>query len=292
MFRRTKVCSGVLVALGGALSLGSAPVFGQQTFERVEITGSSVRRVDAEGALPVTVLKKEDIARTGATSVVDLLQKLPTVQGSTTESASVGGGSFGFSGISIHNIGETRTLVLLNGHRLSQFGGQTLTGFGAGDGPELDPDLGDRARRDPDRRRLGPVWRGRHRRRGQLHHQARHDGRRHHRRPLLSAGRRRRGEALQHLEGLRLARQGRLQRLTARTATTSARSSSRRIATSRSTGKVFFSNNGQNYRFQQFSTQPDSGQRDRRPRPPGQPVSHRPPASARRTRSASPDTAS
>jgi iron complex outermembrane receptor protein len=133
MFRRTKVCSGVLVALGGALSLGSAPVFGQQpqTFERVEITGSSVRRIDAESALPVTVLRKEDIERTGATSVVDLLQKLPTVQGSTGESASVGGGSFGFSGVSIHNIGETRTLVLLNGHRLTQFGGQSLTGFAA-----------------------------------------------------------------------------------------------------------------------------------------------------------------
>ena len=132
MFKRTKVCSGVLVALGGVLSLGSAPVFGQQTLERVEITGSSIRRVDAEGALPVTVLKKEDIARTGATSVVDLLQRLPNVQGATTESDAVGGTTFGFSGISIHNIGETRTLVLLNGHRLAQFGGQTLTGFAAG----------------------------------------------------------------------------------------------------------------------------------------------------------------
>ena len=93
MFRRTKVCSGVLVALGGALSLGSAPVFGQpaQTFERVEITGSSIRRVEAEGALPVTVLKKEDIERTGATSVVDLLQRLPTVQGGTVEADAVGG---------------------------------------------------------------------------------------------------------------------------------------------------------------------------------------------------------
>jgi iron complex outermembrane receptor protein len=98
----------------------------------VEITGSSVRRVEAEGALPVLILDRAAIDRTGATSVVDLLQKLPTVQGSTGESASVGGGSFGFSGISIHNIGETRTLVLLNGHRLTQFGGQSLTGFGAG----------------------------------------------------------------------------------------------------------------------------------------------------------------
>ncbi|MGE0434674.1 MAG: TonB-dependent receptor, partial [Planctomycetota bacterium] len=94
-------------------------------------TGSSVRRIDAEAALPVLVIKKEEIERTGATSTTDLLRRLSTVQGSTGEAASVGGSSFGFSGVSIHNIGETRTLVLLNGHRLTQFGGQTLTGFAA-----------------------------------------------------------------------------------------------------------------------------------------------------------------
>lgn len=131
MFKRTKVCQGILVALGGALGLGSAPVFGQQTLERVEITGSSVRRVDAESALPVVVLKREDIERTGATSTADLLQKLPTIQGGIGEASAVGGGSFGFSGVSIHNLTQERTLVLLNGHRLAQFGGQSLTGFAA-----------------------------------------------------------------------------------------------------------------------------------------------------------------
>lgn len=102
-----------------------------QTTERVEITGSAIRRIDAETALPVQVIKREDIARTGATSTVDLLQRLTVVQGSTHEASNVGGNSFGFSGVSIHNIGETRTLVLLNGKRLAQFGGQTLTGSAA-----------------------------------------------------------------------------------------------------------------------------------------------------------------
>lgn len=129
MLKRSKINTAVLVAL----AVGSAlPVMAQDASQRVEITGSSIKRVDAEGALPVLVLKKEEIQRTGATSVVDLLQKLSVVQGGTPEAASVGGSSYGFSGISIHNIGETRTLVLLNGHRLSQFGGQTLTGFAAG----------------------------------------------------------------------------------------------------------------------------------------------------------------
>ena len=132
MFKRTKVCTGVLAALGGAMGVAALPALAQQQLDRVEVTGSSVRRIDAESALPVRVLKREDIERSGATSTVDLLQKLSSVQGSTGESSAVGGGSFGFSGVSIHNVGETRTLVLLNGHRLAQFGGQALTGFGAG----------------------------------------------------------------------------------------------------------------------------------------------------------------
>lgn len=131
MFRRTKICTGALMALGGVIASTSAPVFGQQQLERVEITGSAIRRIDAESALPVQVLKKEDIARSGATSTTDLLQRLPAIQGSFSESSSVGGGGGGLTTVSIHNIGDTRTLVLLNGHRLAQFGGQSLTGFGA-----------------------------------------------------------------------------------------------------------------------------------------------------------------
>ena len=56
MFKRTKVCSAVLVAFGGTLALGAAPAFGQQTLERVEITGSSIKRIDVEGARRVDFL--------------------------------------------------------------------------------------------------------------------------------------------------------------------------------------------------------------------------------------------
>lgn len=129
MFKRTKINTGVLLALSVVAAM---PVMAQDNAQRVEITGSSVRRIDAESALPVQVITKEQITLTGATSVVDLIRRLPTVQGGSGESGSVGGSSYGFSSISVHNIGDTRTLVLLNGHRLSQFGGQTLTGYAAG----------------------------------------------------------------------------------------------------------------------------------------------------------------
>jgi iron complex outermembrane receptor protein len=103
-----------------------------QVMQRVEVTGSSIKRIAAEGALPVTVVTAEAIRASGVTSMADLVQRMSTVQGSTGESASVGGSTFGFAGISVHGIGEARTLVLLNGKRLAMFGGQTLTGFAAG----------------------------------------------------------------------------------------------------------------------------------------------------------------
>ncbi len=129
MFKRTKVNAAASVLLGGVAALVSMPTVAQET-QRIEITGSAIRRIAAEGALPVQVIKQEDIARSGATSVTDLLQRLPAIQGGFGEASAVGSGS-AFNGVSIHNIGEQRTLVLLNGRRLAMYGGQSFTGFGA-----------------------------------------------------------------------------------------------------------------------------------------------------------------
>ncbi|MEX8519079.1 MAG: TonB-dependent receptor [Leptothrix sp. (in: b-proteobacteria)] len=98
------------------------------SLERVEITGSAIRRLQAETALPVQIIKRAEIQASGATSVTDLLQKLPVIQNSINEAASVNGGGYGFAGVSLHNLGESRTLVLLNGHRMASYGGQDLLG--------------------------------------------------------------------------------------------------------------------------------------------------------------------
>jgi iron complex outermembrane receptor protein len=133
---RVMFASGVAAGMGlfaqAAMAQdAAAPAQGQEA-QRVVVTGSSIKRIAAEGSLPVTVMTSEQIRTSGVTSAADLVQKLSAVQGSTGESASVGGSTFGFAGISVHNVGETRTLVLLNGKRLAQFGGQSLTGFAAG----------------------------------------------------------------------------------------------------------------------------------------------------------------
>jgi hypothetical protein len=44
--------------------------------EEVVITGTSIKRINAETALPVQVLKRDDIARTGASTVQELFQQI------------------------------------------------------------------------------------------------------------------------------------------------------------------------------------------------------------------------
>lgn len=118
MFRRSKVSTGVLMALGSALLLGGASSFAQEA-QRVEITGSSIKRVAAEAALPVQTFTQEDIKKSGVTSVTDFIQQLPVMQGFTMSADSVGGGGGGITTASIHDVGEQYTLVLLNGRRIA-----------------------------------------------------------------------------------------------------------------------------------------------------------------------------
>jgi iron complex outermembrane receptor protein len=120
MFKKSKVCTAVLAALGGGLALGGLSAHAQGT-ERIEITGSSIKRVDAESALPVQVITAEDIKRSGVTTVTDLIQGLPAMQGFTSASQSVNGGGGGATTASLHSLGANYTLVLLNGRRLAPY---------------------------------------------------------------------------------------------------------------------------------------------------------------------------
>jgi iron complex outermembrane recepter protein len=114
------------IAFGGVM-VGSA--FAQQPQEepkqlqRVEVTGSSIKRIEGEGALPVTVLRRADIDRTGATTVADLLDKVGSNNGGGYSLGSALGdaGRPGFSGASLRALGSNNTLVLLNGRRLAVY---------------------------------------------------------------------------------------------------------------------------------------------------------------------------
>ncbi|MEO7852192.1 MAG: TonB-dependent receptor plug domain-containing protein, partial [Rubrivivax sp.] len=126
MFTRTKVCTGLMVAFGGTLALGSLSSYAQQVqLERVEITGSSIKRIDAETALPVTVLKVEDLVKQGVTSTEQAIQHITAAQSSFGASAAIGGTTGGKSEADLRGLGgptgnnANKTLVLLNGRRIA-----------------------------------------------------------------------------------------------------------------------------------------------------------------------------
>ena len=123
MFKRSQVCSAVVAAFGGVLAMSAAPTFGQTQLERVEITGSSIKRVDSETALPVTVIKRVDIERIGAATVEDLLSKVSSSngQGYNTGLALGDAARPGFAGVSMRALGSNNTLILVNGRRLAVY---------------------------------------------------------------------------------------------------------------------------------------------------------------------------
>lgn len=125
MFKRNKLCSAMLVAFGGTMAMVAAPTFGQTQLERVEITGSAIRRVESEGALPVQVITRQDIARTGAVNTEALLQSISAIssQGGISTTTGAGSSIYGRATISLRGLSDNRTLILVNGRRVAAFAG-------------------------------------------------------------------------------------------------------------------------------------------------------------------------
>ena len=127
MYNNSKIAKAIRLAMVvGAATTISAPTFAaekaEESIERIQVTGSSIKRTDMEGALPITTISAADIVKSGVTSVPDLIAKIPSMQGFTTPSQSVGGGGGGVATASLRGIGSEYTLVLLNGKRMAPSG--------------------------------------------------------------------------------------------------------------------------------------------------------------------------
>lgn len=118
MFKKTKVATGVALALGGAIAATSLPVLAQDA-QRIEITGSRIKRVDAEGALPVTVIDRAQLEASGAVTVADFARTLTFASFGNYRPQS--GSSFGGYGeLDLRGLGRSRTLVLVDGRRVAK----------------------------------------------------------------------------------------------------------------------------------------------------------------------------
>ncbi|SFK38612.1 TonB-dependent Receptor Plug Domain, partial [Lysobacter sp. cf310] len=122
-FKTTQLRDAITFALavGATAAAGTGVAFAQEeskdptTLDRIEVTGSRIKRADIETSQPIFSLSREDISAQGLTSVGDVIQNI-TSNGSTLNSTFNNGGN-GETRVNLRNVGSNRTLVLVNGRR-------------------------------------------------------------------------------------------------------------------------------------------------------------------------------
>jgi len=116
------VSAAVFAVVAMSAQAQTAPTQGVQQLERVEVTGSNIKRLAAETASPVTVLGRSEIKQTGANTVRQVLDNLTSA---TTNELTDNGNSSSFAagatGASLRGLGKGATLVLLNGRRIAYY---------------------------------------------------------------------------------------------------------------------------------------------------------------------------
>ncbi|MFG5407420.1 TonB-dependent receptor [Piscinibacter sakaiensis] len=104
----------------------SAPSAAQE-LGRVQVTGSRLKRIDAEGPVPVQVYRREDLERSGQPSLAKFLNSLNETSMSSGEGAN--SGTAGQGTVQLRGMPLGSTAVLLNGRKLQAVGSSSASYF-------------------------------------------------------------------------------------------------------------------------------------------------------------------
>jgi iron complex outermembrane receptor protein len=116
---------GVAVCVGG-VGTANAQTVAQTTaaatpIEKIEVTGSAIRRTDVETPSPVQVITSEELKRSGYTDVSDVLRNVAANgAGSLSQSFNFAFAG-GASGVALRGLAVGDTLVLIDGHRTAPY---------------------------------------------------------------------------------------------------------------------------------------------------------------------------
>ncbi|QYJ80590.1 TonB-dependent receptor [Shewanella acanthi] len=98
----------------------------EEKVERIEVTGSRIKRTDMENAAPIVVVSAADIEKGGFNSVQDVLGNLSQNAGGSMTQQEVHGFTPAASSVNLRGVGAGRVLTLINGKRVPKYP------FGAG----------------------------------------------------------------------------------------------------------------------------------------------------------------
>jgi iron complex outermembrane recepter protein len=99
--------------------------------ERVEVTGSLIKRIDRATPSSVQSITREDIRGSGYATIDELLRANSAVDASSIQDGAATGFVGGLSTISLRGFGSQGTLVLINGRRIAPVGAVDIN-FGRG----------------------------------------------------------------------------------------------------------------------------------------------------------------
>jgi iron complex outermembrane recepter protein len=119
----TPLVKAMALAFGGLALLPQAAAQQSNQTEakeqRIEITGSRLKRAESEGALPVTVIDRAAIEASGQSSVAELMRTITFASFGNTRPQS-GSSAQALADIDLRGLGSNRTLVLIDGRRISK----------------------------------------------------------------------------------------------------------------------------------------------------------------------------
>lgn len=114
---------GVAVATvcAGLLSVATVHAQDEADVTEVIVTGSRIKQNEFDAPTPTVALPAEAIRRSGATNLTDFLRTMPALTSSQDDLQNTGSqgyiGSTGLNLLNLRNLGEERTLVLVDGRR-------------------------------------------------------------------------------------------------------------------------------------------------------------------------------
>ena len=119
MMKRTQVAIAVAAAL---VATGAFAQQQAQRVEKVEVTGTNIKRTDTETVAPIEIITREQIERSGQATVAEVLREISINSGNSYSESFTNSFAPGASGISLRGLGQKATLVLLNGRRTAGYG--------------------------------------------------------------------------------------------------------------------------------------------------------------------------
>lgn len=118
MHQRKQIAVAVAMAISSMGAIAQTPD-ANTTVQSVEVTGSRIKRAAAEGALPVTVVTRQQLEDSGAVTIAEFIRN-STFSSAGQFRPQSGSSAQSFAGANLRGLGSNRTLVLVDGRRVAK----------------------------------------------------------------------------------------------------------------------------------------------------------------------------